>query len=206
MMRRHFGLSCVPSSYPCCFFQLLLILHKSITQPFHAAFLSNTSSLLFLSFSANPPPPPKKKSQTPCLPLTLMPTSLSLPSSAPPPPVLYSTPLHSGFAPTIMSFLRLPLSALTLILPSPPLPLLLSSSPVLLLLKALPPDIDGEGFFHSASLFLSVPLVPTLVPPTQLKLFGALLPVPKKHPIYRVAVVFYLDSSVVWFSDDFRDN
>lgn len=167
---------------------------------------SRTLPLSYFCPSQPIPPPPKKKTQTPCLPLTLMPTSLSLPSSAPPPPVLHSTPLHSGFAPTIMSFLRLPLSALTLILPSPPLPLLLSSSPVLLLLKALPPDIDGEGFFHSASLFLSVPLVPTLVPPTQLKLFGALLPVPKKHPIYRVAVVFYLDSSVVWFSDDFRDN
>ena len=57
--------------------------HYSALPPFLPLerFLSLFSVLLSPS-----PPPPKKKSQTPCLPLTLMPTSLSLPSSAPPPP------------------------------------------------------------------------------------------------------------------------
>lgn len=77
--------------------QLPLILHKALLS------LSTQPSSLTLppSYSF-----PSQFSQipAPCFPLTLMPPSLSLPSSAPPPPVLHSTSLHSGFALTIMSF------------------------------------------------------------------------------------------------------
>lgn len=118
MIRRRFGLLSIPSSFPHAFSSF----HSSHTKHY-SAFLSLTlpPSFSVLSHSS--------QISAPCLPLTLMPPSLSLPSSAPPPPVLHSTSLHSGFAPSIMSFLQLPLSLLTLILPSPPLPLLLSTTP-----------------------------------------------------------------------------
>lgn len=111
-----------PFLLPSCFFQLPLVLHKALL----SLFTLPSSLTLTPSFSVLSHFP---QISAPSLPLTPMPPSLSLPSSAAPPPALHSTSLHSGFAPTIMSFLQLPLSLLTLILPSPPLPLLLSTTP-----------------------------------------------------------------------------
>lgn len=128
MMRMHFGLLSIPSFYPHCFFLILFFsFHSSYTK--HYSVFPHCLPLwyfltLFVFFCHQP----FLQISAPCLPLTLMPLSLSLPSSVPPPPVLHSTSLHSGFAPNTMSFLQLPLSLPTLIPPSPPLPLLLLST------------------------------------------------------------------------------
>lgn len=190
MIRMHVGLLSIPSFYPHCFFFLFFFLAsthltQSITQSFHTAFLSDTLILPPTFFFCHQP---FLQISAPCLPLTLMPLSLSLPSSVPPPPVLHSTSLHSGFAPNTMSFLQLPLSLPTLIPPSPPLPLLLLSTT---------PTAESSTARYWRWSILSFSLTLYIHPPcshasTTIGIIWGTVLVPK-HPIYKVVVVLYLD-------------